>query len=68
MHVMGELSKAQISIIEHQGSSLVMGSPGTGKTYTLIEKISKILEQGISPSEIYVVAFTYYSWQMLLGK
>lgn len=65
---MGELSKAQISIIEHQGSSLVMGSPGTGKTYTLIEKISKILEQGISPSEIYVVAFTYYSWQMLLGK
>lgn len=65
---MGELSKAQRNIIEHQGSSLVIGSPGTGKTTALIEKISKLVKQGINPSEIYVVAFTYYSWQMLLGK
>lgn len=64
---MGELSKAQKNIVEYQGSCLVLGSPGSGKTHTLIEKVAKTIESGVAPQEVYVIAFTYYSWQVLLG-
>lgn len=39
-------------------STLILGPPGCGKTYTLIEKVREKLEQGVHPSRIGVVSFT----------
>lgn len=65
---MGDMSKTQLNITKHQGSCLVFGAPGTGKTYTLVERIAHLIESGVNPQEIYLIAFTYYSWQILFHK
>ncbi len=65
---MGDMSKTQLNITKYQGSCLVFGAPGTGKTYTLVERIAHLIESGVNPQEIYLIAFTYYSWQILFHK
>ncbi len=67
LSTMGELSNIQKAIVEHNGSCLVMGGPGTGKTLALVEKVVRLIQSGVAPQEIHVIAFTYYSWQVLLG-
>ena len=62
------LSTEQKQIIGHEGSCSVVGAPGTGKTVVLVEKVAALLEKGVAPEDIYVIAFTYYSWQILAGK
>lgn len=62
------LSTEQAKIIEHEGSCSVIGAPGTGKTTVLIERVASLLAKGVNPEEIYIVAFTYYSWQILAGQ
>ena len=37
---------------------LILGPPGCGKTYTLIQRIRKALEDGVRPEEIAFVSFT----------
>ena len=39
-------------------STLILGPPGCGKTYTLIEKVEEKLQEGVHPSRIGVVSFT----------
>ncbi len=39
-------------------ATLILGPPGCGKTYTLIERVQAKLEQGVHPSRIGVVSFT----------
>lgn len=39
-------------------ATLILGPPGCGKTYTLIERVQEKLEQGVHPSRIGVVSFT----------
>ncbi len=39
-------------------STLILGPPGCGKTYTLIQKVKDKLEEGTHPSRIGVVSFT----------
>jgi superfamily I DNA/RNA helicase len=43
-------------LIEH--SKLILGPPGCGKTYTLIQEVKNAIASGISPSRIGVVSFT----------
>ena len=45
-------------IEEHEGNWLVIAGPGTGKTYTISERIKKMLENGISPDSILCLTFT----------
>jgi DNA helicase-2/ATP-dependent DNA helicase PcrA len=68
MSLMVTLSTAQKQIIEHEGSCSVIGAPGTGKTEVLIERVIRLVEKGVTPEDIYIVAFTYYSWQILTGQ
>ena len=39
-------------------SKLILGPPGCGKTYRLIQEIKKALEEGTHPSRIGVISFT----------
>lgn len=41
-----------------QQRTLYVGMPGTGKTYTLLNIVSKCLEQGVSPKRIAFVSFS----------
>lgn len=39
-------------------AQLVLGPPGTGKTYYLIQRIKEALDNGTHPSRIGVISFT----------
>ena len=39
-------------------ATLILGPPGCGKTYTLIERVQEKLQEGVHPSRIGVVSFT----------
>jgi superfamily I DNA/RNA helicase len=53
------LTGPHLSIASYQGTPLrVMAGPGTGKTFALMRKVSRLLETGSSPSSILVVSFT----------
>jgi len=41
-----------------QGSVMLLAGPGTGKTFTVIHRIEKMLEQGIEPSSILCLTFS----------
>lgn len=36
----------------------VIAGPGTGKTFTLVERIARLVENGVRPEEITAVTFT----------
>ena len=45
-----EATPIQNSIIAYQGNTVVMASPGSGKTYVISEKIKRILgDDGMLP-------------------
>ncbi len=41
-----------------QGPVLVLAGPGTGKTQTLMGKVSELLKSGVSPRHMLILAFT----------
>jgi len=46
------------AIVEHgHGLLVVSAGPGTGKTYSLLRKIEKLIELGIDPKQIYYLTF-----------
>ncbi len=42
---------------------LLTGGPGTGKTYTLLVKCVKLIEEGIPPDRIFLGTFTIKNWR-----
>ena len=36
----------------------MIAGPGTGKTFTLTERIARLAEKGVKPEEIFAVTFT----------
>jgi len=53
------LTGPHLNIASYNGTPLrVMAGPGTGKTFALMHKVSRLLETGVSPSSILVVTFT----------
>lgn len=54
-----DLNMAQKIAVEHkEGPLLVVAGAGTGKTTVIVEKISRMLSQGIDPKSILAVTFT----------
>jgi superfamily I DNA/RNA helicase len=50
---------AQATAIAHRGGPvLVLAGPGTGKTRTLVGRILRLLEEGVSPDDMAAVTFT----------
>lgn len=50
--------KQQECIDNINGKYLVLAGPGTGKTFTIIERIKNMLNQGIKPEKILCLTFT----------
>lgn len=48
----------QKQAISHPGPVLTIAGPGTGKTFTLLGRVFRLLKEGISPRHILVVTFT----------
>lgn len=52
-------NKKQVECIENlKGSVMVLAGPGTGKTFTVIQRIKYMLEQGIKPDTILCLTFS----------
>lgn len=51
-----------------ENATLILGPPGCGKTYTLIEKVREKLQQGVHPSRIGVVSFTTKAIQEFIDR
>ena len=54
-----EATAIQNSIIEHKGNTVVMASPGSGKTFVISEKIKKILGDDTMLDYQGVIAISY---------
>ena len=51
-------SKQQECIDNIEGKYLVLAGPGTGKTFTMIERIKSMIEKGVEPSKILCLTFS----------
>ena len=59
-------SSQQIAIHHHQGPLLIIAGPGSGKTYTLVERIMNLIDvHGAKPEQLLVVTFTEKAAQEL---
>ncbi|MDQ2972948.1 MAG: ATP-dependent helicase [bacterium] len=52
-------NEAQLKVINHSsGPLLVVAGAGTGKTFVIIERIKKLLNEGVQPESILAITFT----------
>jgi len=59
------LTEEQKKIIFEEGDLIVIAGPGTGKTYTLVNKIKYLLENNNTPEKILVLTFSLKTSQEL---
>ena len=52
------LSEEQKLVLSTPGDLLVIAGPGSGKTRTLVSKVVRLLEDGVSPEKIYLLTFS----------
>ncbi|MBC9711156.1 ATP-dependent helicase [Streptomyces sp. TRM66268-LWL] len=53
------LDAAQRAVVDHEGGPLlVLAGPGTGKTTTLVEAVTRRIEEGTDPERILVLTFS----------
>ena len=54
-----ELNKEQKDVVEHKdGPVLILAGPGTGKTFTIVERVEKLVDDGADPKKILCITFT----------
>jgi DNA helicase-2/ATP-dependent DNA helicase PcrA len=63
------LNKAQLDAVMHNnGPVLLVAGAGTGKTRTLVYRVSRLVESGTDPSEILLLTFTRRSAHEMLRR
>lgn len=56
------LDEAQSRAAAHlDGPCMVIAGPGSGKTFTILQRIEQLLKKGVRPEEILVITFTRYA-------
>jgi DNA helicase II / ATP-dependent DNA helicase PcrA len=64
-----DLNPAQYEAVMHdEGAALVIAGAGTGKTRTLIYRLSRLVEDGIAPESILLLTFTRKSSAEMLRR
>ena len=64
-----ELNPQQLAAVEVvTGPALVIAGAGSGKTRTLVYRVARLIDLGISPSSILLLTFTRKSAQEMLGR
>ena len=53
-----QLNSEKLQILDHDGDSLVVANPGTGKTLLLAHKYVRLLKSGVKPEGILCLTFT----------
>ena len=66
----GQANEQQIQAIKTtEGPVLITAGPGTGKTFTLVQRILYlIIEKGVNPSEIFIATFTEKAAKELITR
>jgi len=59
------LTSEQKKILQAKGDQLVIAGPGTGKTFTLLNKVKALLEEGVPPEKIFILTFSFKTSQEL---
>lgn len=63
------LNKSQQKVVDHtSGPLLVVAGAGTGKTRVIVEKIGKLLDDGVEPKSILAVTFTEKAASEMLDR
>lgn len=64
-----ELNPAQFEAVNHlEGPALVIAGAGSGKTRTLIYRVARLVNRGVSPESILLLTFTRKSAQEMLRR
>ncbi|HNV70556.1 MAG TPA: ATP-dependent helicase, partial [Candidatus Ozemobacteraceae bacterium] len=64
-----ELNSAQLEAVEHfQGPCLCIAGAGTGKTRTLVYRVSRMIESGVAPESILLLTFTRKAAHEMLSR
>jgi len=63
------LSGTPLNIAAYPGTQLrVVAGPGTGKTYALMRRVARLLEQNVQPNRILAISFTRTAANDLVDK
>ena len=63
-----KLTGKQREIVNYRKSCTVLGVPGSGKTLVMFRKIAALIENGVKPESIAVMAFSYRNMLVLKEK
>lgn len=64
-----ELNKEQLDVVMAEGGPiLVIAGAGSGKTRTLTYRVSRLIEDGVDPSEILLLTFTNKAAREMLSR
>ena len=62
-------NKEQKDVIDHKdGPLLVIAGPGSGKTYTIVERVQKLIQQGIDAKKILCITFTEKATEVMANR
>jgi len=64
-----DLNKSQYDAVMHnEGAALVIAGAGTGKTRTLVYRVARLIEDGVSPESILLLTFTRKAAKEMLRR
>lgn len=64
-----ELNPAQLEVVMHPGGPmLVLAGAGSGKTRTLVYRVSRLIEDGVEPGSILLLTFTNRAAREMLER